>query len=362
MRGGPAQVFTFLSLTMLLTTFNAKCVLAVLFYLAIGSVAGGPSLVKRASRTSPPAGAVVVRPSNPGAGEFSSIQAAVNSLPNDSSSRTVFIFPGTYSEQVTISRSGPLTIFGSTTDTTGYSSNTVTITHSESAGQAGGDPASATLIVNKADFKLYNVNLKNTFGQSSANGQALAVSANGSKQGYYGVGFYSFQDTVLAETGVQFYGSCYIEGAVDFIFGQHAHAFFHKNTIASISAGSITADGPVNSTDGIFVINQSQIVLGANAASGTSGKVYLGRPWTSFARVVYLNSNLGSHINPAGWSIWSTATPNTDHVLFGEFASTGAGASGTRASFATKLSSTSGFNIQDILGTDYTSWVDTSYV
>jgi hypothetical protein len=34
----------------------------------------------------------------------------VNSLPNDSSSRVIFIYPGTYSGQVYITRSGPLTV------------------------------------------------------------------------------------------------------------------------------------------------------------------------------------------------------------------------------------------------------------
>ncbi|KIJ45280.1 carbohydrate esterase family 8 protein [Sphaerobolus stellatus SS14] len=347
------------------TTFSfwTRVLSLVLVLLSVRSVytSPSPSLEKRASRTSAPSGAIVVRPSNPGSGEFTSVQAAVNSLPNDSSSRSIFIFSGTYNEQVTITRSGPLTIYGYTTDTSSYTSNTVTITQSKSAGQSGSDPTSATLIVNKANFQLYNVNLKNTFGQSSSNGQALAVSANGSKQGYYGVGFYSWQDTVLAETGVQFFGSCYIQGAVDFIFGQHAFAFFHKNTIASIGAGCITADGPTNSTDSIFVINASNIILGPNATSTTSGNVYLGRPWTSFARVVVSNSNLGSHINPAGWSIWSTSTPNTANVLFGEVGNTGAGASGTRASFSTKLPSTSGYTISSILGSDYTTWVDTAY-
>ncbi|KAF9483693.1 pectin lyase-like protein [Pholiota conissans] len=331
-------------------------------FLGLLTSANPVHLERRASRTSPPSGAVVVRPSNPGAGEFTSIQAAVNSLPNDSSSRTIFIFPGTYSEQVVISRSGPLTIFGSTTDTTSYLHNTVTITHSESAGQSGSDPTSATLQVNKANFKLYNVNLKNTFGQSSTNGQALAVSASGTQQGYYGVSFTSFQDTVLAETGVQFYANSFIEGAVDFIFGQHGHAFFQNVTISSTSKGCITADGPSSSTDGIFVINKSNIVLSPSAASGTSGNVFLGRPWTDTARVVFTNSALGAHINPAGWSIWSTATPNTDKVLFAEFGNTGPGAAGTRASFSKKLTSTSGFTISDILGSNYATWVDTSFV
>ncbi|KAF8591882.1 carbohydrate esterase family 8 protein [Ramaria rubella] len=341
--------------------FNSKVFLAcVALLLWTSSCSRAAVLNKRASRTSPPSGAIVVRQTGATAGEFTTVQAAVNSLPNDSSAQSIFIYPGTYSEQVTISRSGPLTIFGSTTDTSSYTSNSVTITHNESAGEAGagGDEGSATLIVNKASFSLYNVNLKNTFGEAATNGQALAVSANGSKQGYYGVGFYSFQDTVLAETGVQFYGNCYIEGAVDFIFGQHGHAFFQGNTIASIAPGCITADGPSSSTDGIFVINDSQIILGPSAASGTSGNVFLGRPWT----VVFSNSNLGSHINPAGWSEWSAATPNTEDVFFGEFDNTGPGASGTRASFATKMTSDAGFGIADILGSDYTTWVDTTYV
>jgi len=139
------------------------------------------NLVKRASRTSPPSGAVVVRQSGATSGQFTTVQAAVNSLPNDSSSRTIFIYPGTYNEVVTISRSGPLTIYGSTTDTTSYTSNSVTIQASGSAASTGSDPTSATMQVNKANFNLYNVILRNNFGQGS---QALAINANGDEQGY----------------------------------------------------------------------------------------------------------------------------------------------------------------------------------
>lgn len=51
-------------------------------------------LEKRASRTTPPAGSVIVRGSGTQSGEFSTLQAAVNSLPNDSTARIIFIFPG----------------------------------------------------------------------------------------------------------------------------------------------------------------------------------------------------------------------------------------------------------------------------
>jgi len=61
-------------------------------------------------RTTPPRGAVVVRAGTTRAKEFSTIQAAVNSLPDDTSVQTIFIFPGTYSEQVFINRTAPLTV------------------------------------------------------------------------------------------------------------------------------------------------------------------------------------------------------------------------------------------------------------
>jgi len=63
-----------------------------------------------ASRTSPPAGAKVVRAGTTNSGEFRTVSDAVASLPSDSSSQAIFIYPGTYTEQVFISRSGPLTV------------------------------------------------------------------------------------------------------------------------------------------------------------------------------------------------------------------------------------------------------------
>jgi len=63
-----------------------------------------------ASRTNPPAGAKVVRSGTVNSGEFRTVSDAVASLPSDGSSQAIFIYPGTYTEQVSISRSGPLTV------------------------------------------------------------------------------------------------------------------------------------------------------------------------------------------------------------------------------------------------------------
>jgi len=75
---------------------------------------------------------------------------------------------------------------------------------------------------NAKNTKFYNINIKNTYGSGS---QAVALAAYNAQQGYYGVGLYSYQDTLLAQTGTQVYARCYIEGATDFIFGQYAVAY-----------------------------------------------------------------------------------------------------------------------------------------
>lgn len=93
-----------------------------------------------------------------------------------------------------------------------------------------------------------------------------------------------------------------------------------------------------------------------------SGAFYLGRPWSEYARVVFQDTSMTDVINSAGWSEWSTSSPNTEGVYFGEYGNTGAGASGTRASFATELSSA--VSIETILGSSYTSagYYDASYM
>ncbi|KAJ6571597.1 carbohydrate esterase family 8 protein [Mycena capillaripes] len=309
-------------------------------------------------RTVPPNGAVVVRGSGTQAGEFSTIQAAVASLPADNSAQVVFVYPGAYFEQVHLTRTGNLTIMGYTLDIKSYAANRVRLSFNSSQSQVGGGDLSATLRIDKNNFSLYNIDVVNTFGRGS---QALAVAGYGTNLGFYAVGFYGYQDTLRAEKGVQFYSLCYIEGAVDYIFGQNGHAFFHRNTIASVDSGAITADGPDTANESLFVINESNITTSVAATGNLTGLVFLGRPWSAQAQVAYISCSLGALINPAGWEPWSATMPQTDGVLFAEYTSTGPGAIGQRASFSTQLSSAAGYGIADVLGTNWMDWVDTTY-
>ncbi|CAK7227446.1 hypothetical protein SCUCBS95973_006546 [Sporothrix curviconia] len=311
-----------------------------------------------AARTSPPSGSITVCSSGC---DYSMIQKAVSAISTTSTSTsTIFIYAGTYTEQVTIPvLAGPLVIYGETANTASYVDNVVNLQWDASlVSGAASDEATSALINTSPSVSVYNINIKNTYGAGS---QAIALSAYNTQQGYYGVGLYGYQDTLLAETGNQVYAACYIEGAVDFIFGQHARIWITNSDIAvTAGGGCITANGRASATDVSYYVVDQSTVGAASGASVAAESVYLGRPWSEYARVCFQKTSLSNIINPAGWSEWSASEPNTEDVALEEYDNDGAGASGTRASFSTEL--TAALSISSILGSDYASWVDADYV
>lgn len=128
----------------------------------------------------------------------------------------------------------------------------------------------------------------------------------------------------------------------------------------SAGGGAVTANGRASSSDVSYYVIDSSTIDKSSSSTAGSGTVYLGRPWSEYARVVVQKTALGSIINSAGWEVWSSSDTRTGSVTFDEYANTGTGASGTRASFAKKLSSA--VTISTVLGSGYTSWADTSYL
>lgn len=309
-----------------------------------------------AVRNQAPAGALVV-----GArGQYKTIQAAVNAInPSSTASHTIFIESGTYNEQVIIpALSGKLTVLGQTSDTTSYHSNSVTIRHSLALQQTSDDEHTATLRTRAVGSAFYNLNIVNGYGPG---GQALAVSAFATEQGFYGCGFYGWQDTLMAETGNQIYARCYIEGAIDFIFGQYARAWFDSCDIRVKAANAaITANGRDSASNpSYYVINRASVAA-ASGSSAVANETYLGRPWGDYARVVYQYCDLSDIINSAGWRVWQPKDTRTKDVFFGEYDNSGVGSEGQRAHFVQKLGGPQ--SISGILGGNYANWVDTSYL
>jgi pectinesterase len=199
-------------------------ILGVTFVALVSTVLAG---------SNPPNGALVVGQG----GTYKTVQQAVNAA---KSGQTIFIKSGSYKEQVYIPKEkSKITIIGQSSSESSYKSNTVTITGNKAQDNPKGtnNDNTGVLRAHGDNFKLYNVNLVNTRGKGS---QALALSAYGNKQGYYGCQFRGYQDTILSEQGEHLFANSLIEGATDFIFGQKAQSWFESVDIKVIAPGFIT--------------------------------------------------------------------------------------------------------------------------
>lgn len=166
-------------------------------------------------RITPPRGALVVDASGKLQDSYRNVSAAVAALTNTTSAQTIYIAPGVYGEQVYIGPLiGPLTVQGYTKDARSYKDNKVTITGNlsrQTPGLANND-ATATVRLWTSNVKLYNLNIANTFGAATTSGQALALSAQKTNQGFYGCKFTGWQDTIYANEGRQIYARSFING------------------------------------------------------------------------------------------------------------------------------------------------------
>ncbi|KAK6220113.1 pectinesterase [Colletotrichum tabaci] len=336
-----------------------------------------PALIHPASGTEPPVGAVLVAADGSVPGAFTSLTAALASLPSDTSSQVIFMYPGTYDEQVpSINRPGPIMIIGYTSDAPGksYKNNQVTITQarglSVSPAPVGhSDAETATIATASSKISWYNINLVNrdNLDGAIASYVTLAASIYGDKIGFYGCSFVGWQDTLLtgSTAGTQYYESCYIDGAIDFIWG-YSKAYFKGCTIAAKRAKSaITAHSRSSlSTIGGYIFDQCLFTEAATATVDLKGLVYLGRPYSQYALVVVKNSYLDDVVHPAGWKIWSTSDPRTDHITFAEYNNTGPG------SWENNVAARQAFQNCTLLASDEyplskvmpsTDWIDMTY-
>ncbi|ROV90080.1 hypothetical protein VMCG_09795 [Cytospora schulzeri] len=329
-----------------------------------------------ASGTEIPTGAVIVDASNATSGSYLTLTSALAALPKDSTCQEIFILPGTYVEQASVNRPGQTVIIGYTTASPGqtYEGNQVTISYARgldiSVSQPGHSDAETAVIATASNsIAFYNVNFINTENLDGATPSyvTLAASIYGSHIGFYGCSFKGWQDTLLtgASNGYQYYESCYIDGAIDFIWGYSA-AYFKGCTIAAKRKSScITAHSRASSAAiGSYVFDECLVTAAAGYSSALQNGVYLGRPYSKYAKVVYKNSYLDSVVQPAGWKIWSTSDPRTDYITFAEFNNSGPGSwennEAARVAFGhSTLLTSDTYPISSVI--DSTSWIDMTY-
>lgn len=253
-----------------------------------------------------------------GSGDFLYIQDAIDAirvyLPKPI---TVYIKEGVYKEKLVI----PGIIINVTFR--GDGPDKTILTFDDHTGKNKLDTfGSYTLKVLGNSLIFRDMTIQNTAGNI---GQAVALHAEGDRLVFENCHFKGDQDTVFAsgENSRQYYKNCYIEGTTDFIFGS-ATAFFENCEIHSKSNSYITAASTPEWVEIGYVFRDCKLT----AAKGVT-EVYLGRPWRDFAKTVFINSEMGSHILPGGWDNWGR--PETAKTTYyGEFGSKGFGANTTK--------------------------------
>jgi pectinesterase len=314
-------------------------------FLAASALAAGASL-----KAEPPAEGAEVRAvvAQDGSGDFPTIQRAIDHVldhpPSDVARVVLEIRPGVYRERVKVPRDKAHFVL------MGTDAASTKISASVSAAAAGGTFFSPVVEVNADGFEAHNVTFENTFGVGS---QAVAISLYSDRAVFRNCRFLGWQDTLYAAWGRQYYRDCYIEGHVDFIFGDAAAVFdaceIHSRGSGYIAAHSrTTAEEPTG-----FVFWNCKLTGEPGLLRGTlpqtsgaeapfpakdSGKgVFLGRPWRDCARTVFVNCWMGEHIRPEGWDDWATPARQKT-AWFAETGSSGPGAtSAARVNWARSL-------------------------
>ena len=279
-----------------------------------------------------PASGSTLRVNGDGSGDFARVQAAVDAA---TAGETILLAPGTHREKVVVKTEG-LTMRGATA-----SPRDTVIVLDQSAGSTGSTFRSATVEVRAPDFHAANLTFANDFNraheQTAQGSQALALLVNGDRGVFRNVRLPGNQDTLYSASANcnpdgnpcvparQYFADCYIEGNVDFIFGD-GKAVFDRCEIHSTAhnGGFITAQGKhYADEDSGFVFRDCTLT----AEPGVSN-VWLGRPWRAWATVVFLNSTMGAHIVPQGWREWRPGeTTYLSTVYYAESGSRGPGGS-----------------------------------
>jgi len=279
-----------------------------------------------------------------GSGNFSSIQKAIDASKAFPDTRvTIFVKNGIYKEKLLVpSCNTQLSIIGESAEKT-------IISYDDYFNKINRGRNSTfytyTLKVEANDFKLEDITVENTAGPV---GQAVALHCEGDRCVFTNCRFLGNQDSlyIAGRFSRMYFANCCIEGTTDFIFGE-ATALFEQCTINCKGDSYITAASTPEGKPFGFVFLNCKLT----AADGVK-KVYLGRPWRIYAKVAFVNCEMGNFICAEGWHNWEK--PDAEKTaFFAEYKNLGPGASNNqRVSWSHLLTDAeaSAYTFKNILG------------
>ncbi|HTN19026.1 MAG TPA: pectinesterase family protein [Pelobium sp.] len=292
-----------------ITKIKSVCLMVLLLFITVQSYAVGYDKIV----------------AKDGSGDYLTVEAAIAAADVSGKSGTdpyrIFIKSGIYYENLTITKQY-IQLIGEDVAKTIITYNNYN-GKAMPGGGSYGTANSASVIVNGNDFSAANITFENSTGDSP---QALAINVSGDRASFKNCRFLGGQDTFLSYNSKypQSLYKCYIEGVVDFIFG-NAKTVFDECTIyardRTDNNGSYITASNTRESKG-FLFRNCEIIENR----GTT-KYVLGRPWQndaatttdkSTAATVFVNTKMSSVVKPEGWATWDAGT-DVSKVIYAEY-------------------------------------------
>jgi pectin methylesterase-like acyl-CoA thioesterase/pectate lyase len=238
-----------------------------------------------------------------GGGDFCTIQSAIDFVPANNTRRTVItVKPGEYVEQIYVPSNKPnLVVRGEDRNTLIRYPNNANLNSQQR--QVFG--------VDAPDFTLEYLTIHNTTPKGGS--QAEAFRGNNQRITLNYVNLMSFQDTLWLQ-GSAFVNSSYIEGDVDFVWG-NGGVFVQDSELRMVSSGGYLTQirNRENTLGNVFL--DCRLTAEPGVSGGWLSRIDPGV--FPFSQVYFIDTRMGPHIRAEGWLLNNATT--APRVQFGEF-------------------------------------------
>ena len=254
-------------------------------------------------------------------GQFHTVQEAIDHAP--ATGEEIRMAPGKYREKIHVNTPN-IHLIG-----TGVRPRDVVLSWDDAAVNAGGTSKSGSVSVNADGFEAENLTIEKTWEDEHTRlqegSQAVALLMSSDRAVLDHVRLLGAQDTLYANSRTchdnlprdgsappvntppcqasrQYFRNCYIEGHVDFIFGDAKAVFDHcelhprHNPTVMLTAQS--KHFPAEDS-GYYFLHCS--ITGED----NGDKVVLGRPWRDYSTVVFYDTDVEKKLDADGWSDWN---------------------------------------------------------
>jgi pectin methylesterase-like acyl-CoA thioesterase len=278
-----------------------------------------------------------------GRADFHTLQEAIDHAPG--TGEVVRIAPGRYREKVHISKPN-IVLVG-----TGMRPEDVVLSWNDAAISAGGTSKSGTVTVDADGFEAQNLTIENTWEnehtRTQEGSQAVALLMSSDRAVLDQVRLLGAQDTLYANSRTchenlpkdgsapaadtppcqasrQYFRDCYIEGHVDYIFGDAKavfdHCELHPRHYPTVMLTAQSKHFPAEDSGYYF--------LHCRITGEDNGdNVIFGRPWRDYSTVTFYDTDIEKPVAADGWSDWNGRLKTS---TYREYKSHGPGVNGGR--------------------------------